>query len=145
MNMFRLSTGVLLLLCILSSSVSAYQKSDKPKSELRKVIIEVSIPRFGTDQIELLGKVGKSDGRGGGRGVSHPGPDTDLSGVWSFIYKVSVSKVDGSVAVLKFRMSYEADGEKHSITRLISINADEITEVELDHGIKLKAYMKGVG
>jgi hypothetical protein len=140
--MFRLAASVLLLLCILPTTAHGSQKTGKRKPELRKIIAEVSIPRFGAEQIELLGKVGKSDGRGGGRGVSHPGPDTDLSGIWSFMYKVSVSKVDGRGAVLKFRMSYEADGKKHSTRRLISIKTNEISEVDFGHGIRLKAYIR---
>ena len=142
MSMFRLLASILLLLCIHSTVAHGSQKTAKRKPELRKIIAEVSIPRFGVEQIELLGKVRKSDGRDGVRGVSHPGSNTDLSGIWSFTYKVSVFKVDGRDAVLKFRMSYEADDDKHSIRRLISIKANEISEVEFNHGIRLKAYIR---
>jgi hypothetical protein len=141
MKFMSIPVAVVLMLVVSPTSLG-----NPPNLKSKKIIVELTIPGFGdASRIEIPKKKNHPVLGGGGRGVSHPTPETlKAIKVWSYSYSISFLRKTKDVAIIDFSLSYEGNGE-HSINRRIEIKIDEITEIEFQDGIRLKAYFKGDG
>ena len=127
------------------ASSTAFTRNPNSYSMLKakKIIVELTIPgHLNAERIVVPGKKNHGVDGGGGIGISELSPETlKATKVWSFSYNLSLLKREKDSVILNLRLSYEADG-KYSINKLIEIKQSEITEVEYQDGIKLRAYFE---
>jgi hypothetical protein len=134
----------ILAVVALMLAVSPTSLGNPPNLKSKKIIVELTIPDFGdASRIEIPKKKNFPVLGGGGRGMSHPTPE-ELKAikVWSYSYNILFLKQTKAVAIIDFSLSWEGNGE-HSINRRIEIKSGEVTEIEFQDEIKLKAYFKG--